>query len=113
MHRQSRCWWQWFLAFGVLLGAVYFAVPSPVSKVATWGLAGLAPVVAILVGVRLHRPARPLPWLLLAAGQLAFTIGDLIFYVHDYLLHRELPLPSVADGFYLATYPLLLGGLLL
>jgi PAS domain-containing protein len=92
---------------------VYFGVASPVSKVIVWGMAGLAPVVAILVGVRWHRPARPLAWLLLAAGQLAFTVGDMIFYVNDYLLHRELPLPSVADWFYLATYPFLVGGLLL
>jgi diguanylate cyclase (GGDEF)-like protein/PAS domain S-box-containing protein len=104
-------WWRRFLGLGVALGVVYFAVPSPVSKVVTWGLAGLAPVVAILVGVRSHRPARRRAWLLLAAGQAAFTAGDMIFYVNDYLLHRELPLPSVADGFYLASYPFLVAGL--
>jgi diguanylate cyclase (GGDEF)-like protein/PAS domain S-box-containing protein len=110
---RQRAPWIGFLAFGVLLGVVYFGVPNPVSKVVVWGAAGLAPVVAILVGVRWHRPRRRLPWLLLATGQLAFTTGDIIFYVNDYLLHRELPLPSVADGFYLATYPFLTGGLLL
>ena len=106
-------WWRRFLGLGVALGVVYFAVPSPVSKVMTWGVAGLAPVVAILVGVRWHRPARAGAWLLFAAGQAAFTVGDMIFYVNDYLLHHELPLPSAADGFYLASYPFLVGGLLL
>jgi diguanylate cyclase (GGDEF)-like protein/PAS domain S-box-containing protein len=110
---RQRAPWVAFLAFGVLLGVVYFAVASPVSKVVVWGLAGMAPVLAILVGVRWHRPAHRLAWLLLAAGQLVFTVGDMIFYVHDYLLHRELAFPSVADGFYLATYPFLVGGLLL
>ncbi len=86
-------WWRRFLGLGVALGVVYFAVPSPVSKVMTWGVAGLAPVVAILVGVRWHRPARAGAWLLFAAGQAAFTVGDMIFYVNDYLLHHELPLP--------------------
>ena len=113
MRRWSPSWWHCFLGLGVVLGVVYFAVPNPVSKVVTWGLAGLAPVVAILVGVRWHRPARPRAWLLLAVGQASFTAGDMIFYANDYLLHRQLPLPSVADGFYLATYPFLVGGLLL
>jgi diguanylate cyclase (GGDEF)-like protein/PAS domain S-box-containing protein len=110
---RQRAPWIGFLASGVVLGVVYFGVADPFSKVVVWGMAGLAPVVAILVGVRWHRPERPLAWLLLAAGQLAFTTGDMIFYVNDYLLHRELPLPSVADGFYLVTYPFLAGGLLL
>ena len=109
----SSAWWRWFLALAVPVGVVYFAVPGPVSKVVFWGVAGAAPVIAILVGVWRHRPERPLPWLLFALGQAMFVTGDMIFYVHDYLLHSELPVPSVADLFYLATYPCLISGLLL
>jgi diguanylate cyclase (GGDEF)-like protein/PAS domain S-box-containing protein len=113
MKRWTSQVWRWFLAAGALLGVCYYAVPDPLAKVLIWGTAGLAPVIAILAGVWLHRPARRRSWLLLAAGQTAFTVGDMIFYVNDMLLHHELPLPSVADGFYLASYPFLILGLLL
>jgi diguanylate cyclase (GGDEF)-like protein/PAS domain S-box-containing protein len=113
MRQRASWWWRWFLAAGVLLSASYYALPSPLAKVLSWGLAGLAPVVAILAGVWLHRPARARAWLLLAAGQALFTVGDMIFYVNDLLLQHDLPLPSVADGFYLASYPFLIVGLVL
>jgi hypothetical protein len=105
--------WLLFLVFGVLVGAAYYAVSSPVLKVLTFGLLGVAPVVAVVAGVRRYRPGCPTAWYLFAAGQLSFTVGDMIFYVHEYLLRQEPPFPSVADVFYLATYPCLIVGLLL
>jgi diguanylate cyclase (GGDEF)-like protein/PAS domain S-box-containing protein len=105
--------WLLFLVFAALVGAGYYAVSSPVLKVVTFGLLGVAPVVAVVAGVRLYRPGCPLAWYLFAAGQLTFTVGDMIFYVHEYLLRQEPPFPSVADVFYLATYPCLIIGLLL
>jgi diguanylate cyclase (GGDEF)-like protein/PAS domain S-box-containing protein len=105
--------WLLFLVFGALVGAAYYAVSSPVLKVVTFGLLGVAPVVAVVAGVRRYRPGCPTAWYLFAAGQLAFTVGDMIFYVHEYLLRQEPPFPSVADVFYLATYPCLIVGLLL
>jgi diguanylate cyclase (GGDEF)-like protein/PAS domain S-box-containing protein len=105
--------WLLFLGFGALIGAAYYAVSSPVLKVVTFGLLGASPVVAVVAGVRLYRPRCPTAWFLFAAGQLTFTVGDMIFYVDEYLLRQEPPLPSVADVFYLTTYPCLVGGLLL
>jgi diguanylate cyclase (GGDEF)-like protein/PAS domain S-box-containing protein len=105
--------WLLFLVFGALVGAAYYAVSSPVLKVVTFGVLGVAPVVAVVAGVRRYRPSCPTAWYLFAAGQLAFTVGDMIFYVHEYLLRQEPPFPSVADVFYLATYPCLIIGLLL
>jgi diguanylate cyclase (GGDEF)-like protein/PAS domain S-box-containing protein len=105
--------WVLFLAFGALVGTAYYAVSSPVLKVVTFGVLGVAPVVAVVAGVRLYRPSCPTAWYLFAAGQFAFTVGDMIFYVHEYLLRQEPPFPSVADVFYLATYPCLIVGLLL
>jgi diguanylate cyclase (GGDEF)-like protein/PAS domain S-box-containing protein len=105
--------WRWFLALYVPLSVVYFAVPVPMSRVLSYGAAGSAPVLAVLVGVWWHRPARRLPWLLFAVGLASFITGDLIFYAHDYLLDSELPVPSVADAFYLSMYPCLVVGLLL
>jgi diguanylate cyclase (GGDEF)-like protein/PAS domain S-box-containing protein len=105
--------WLLFLAFGALVGTGYYTVTSPVLKVVTFGLLGVAPVIAVVVGVRRYRPGCPEAWYLFAAGQFTFTVGDMIFYVHEYLLRQEPPFPSVADLFYLATYPCLIIGLLL
>jgi signal transduction histidine kinase len=102
-----------FLAVELLLGAAYFLLPaSPALAVAYTGL-GLAAVVAVVVGTRLYRPTQPLAWYLVAAGQLSFTVGDAINYTYEWVLQAEPPYPSVADGFYLACYPLLAAGLLM
>ena len=72
---------------------------------------GASAVLAILTGVWLNRPDRRLPWLLLAAGQASFVIGDLLFVYLDHTGER--PFPSLADAFYLAGYPMLATGLFL
>ncbi|MEA2227680.1 MAG: hypothetical protein QOF04_1310, partial [Solirubrobacteraceae bacterium] len=56
-----------------------------------------------------HRIARPLPWLLLAAGQLLFVVGDIAWSVDE--LVSALPSPAVADVLYLSGYPLLAAAL--
>jgi signal transduction histidine kinase len=70
-------------------------------------------VVAVVVGVRRWKPAQPMAWYLIAAGQLLFSIGDAINYYREWVLGTEIPFPSAADGFYLVFYPLLAAGLLL
>ncbi len=52
-----------------------------------------------------------MPWLLLAAGQASFVIGDLLFVYFDHTGER--PFPSLADAFYLAGYPIIVVGLFL
>jgi diguanylate cyclase (GGDEF)-like protein len=48
--------------------------------------------------------AERLPWLLLSCGLLLWTIGDLYYYF--FLSSSEsTPVPSIADAFYLAFYP--------
>jgi signal transduction histidine kinase len=54
-----------------------------------------------------------LAWYLIAGGQLLFSIGDAYSYYHEWVLGVEVPFPSVADGLYLAFYPILAAGLLL
>jgi hypothetical protein len=68
--------------------------------------------VAILVGVRRHRPSKRLPWYLLAANQLVYASADTTFYVTHDVLHRE-QYPAPADLLYLAHYPILIAALLL
>jgi diguanylate cyclase (GGDEF)-like protein/PAS domain S-box-containing protein len=70
-------------------------------------------VAAIGVGVILNRPTRRAPWLLLAAANLSFAVGQLSFLVVTQVRHEAVPFPSLDDLFYLATYPLYAVGLLI
>jgi signal transduction histidine kinase len=53
-----------------------------------------------------------LAWSVLAAGQLLFTIGDIIWAYIEIEQHQS-PFPSLADGPYLAFYPIFAIGILL
>jgi signal transduction histidine kinase len=105
LHRASTA----YLATGVALAAVYFLLPTGGSaqNVIYEGLGGTA-ALAILWAVRLHRPARRWPWILFALGNGCFVVGDVVG-----IFQTNPPVPSAADVFYLAGYPLLAAGLLL
>ena len=102
-----------YLAAGCVATAVYFLLPSVASQDVWYDGVGLSAVVAILVGVRVHRPQRPLPWLLIAAGQFLWIIGDTTWNYYEIVLHRAVPYPAAPDAFYLAGYPLVAAGLVL
>ena len=97
-----------FLAAALALTAAYFAVPRGAAQNDINEVIGIASALAIVLGVRLNRPSFPLPWLLFAAGNLFFAVGDVIF---NQLANP--PTPSAADWFYLAGYPALAAGLVL
>jgi diguanylate cyclase (GGDEF)-like protein len=103
--------WRWTLVAAGLLMAVYPFVPYGVS-LGIYHVVGLGAVAGILAGVGLHRLPRPLPWLLLAAGQLAFVAGDAMWDLYDLVLGPS-PSPSPADMLYVSGYPLLAAGLAL
>jgi hypothetical protein len=63
----------------------------------------------IAAGIAVHRPGRPAPWVLLAAAQLTYTGGDVAYYVTVATGHDGFP--GVADVFYLAQFPLMVGAL--
>jgi diguanylate cyclase (GGDEF)-like protein/PAS domain S-box-containing protein len=103
--------WAYVYALGGLLfSAVYFAFPD--EHLLLWTPLGLSAVVASVVGVRRYRPTHPVAWYLLAAGLLCFISGDTIYNVLTDVLHQDDPFPSIADLFYLAMYPFVVGGLL-
>jgi diguanylate cyclase (GGDEF)-like protein/PAS domain S-box-containing protein len=93
----------------VLIGA-YYGLSG--LRAWTWALIGMSGVAAILVGVRLNRPARRIPWVLLAAALTFFSAGQLSFLVAERLM-VVLPFPSFADVLYLLCYPLYAAGLLI
>jgi diguanylate cyclase (GGDEF)-like protein len=104
--------WRLYLAGGVIAVALYFLLPlKGLWSSLAYDLIGLSSVVAILVGVRRHRPARAVIWWCFAIGQLLFVLGDVVYAVIDEVLHQS-PFPSVADVFYVGGYPVLAVGLL-
>ncbi|MDP1806098.1 MAG: hypothetical protein Q8K72_13085, partial [Acidimicrobiales bacterium] len=77
----------------------------------TYQVLGMAAVVSVVTGVRLWRPPRPTGWYLLAAGLAMFSAADGLWFFYDFVLHKEVPDPSVLDVVYLSAYPLLAWGL--
>jgi signal transduction histidine kinase len=101
-----------YLVAGLAAIGLYFVLPwnSPVQSFVYDAIAASS-ALAIVVGIRINRPRLSVVWYLLAAGQLAFAVGDVIFNLYAWVWHRDPPIPSVADVFYLAGYPFLAAGL--
>jgi diguanylate cyclase (GGDEF)-like protein len=97
--------WRWLLAGCGALIAVYPFVPSGL-RIGLYHVVGVTAVAAMLAGIRMNRLPRPLPWLLLAAAQVAFIVGDVLWDVYDVVLETP-PSPAPADILYLAGYPLM------
>ncbi|AGZ41695.1 putative bifunctional diguanylate cyclase/phosphodiesterase [Actinoplanes friuliensis] len=95
----------------LVLTAAFYALPE--YRMYTWAAIGLSAAAAVLVGVRKHKPSRRLPWWLLAGVLVSFTAGDTTYNILTDHLHQENPFPCLADGFYLASYPLLAAALLI
>ena len=94
-----------FLLCGLGAVAAYLLVPHSLRD--DWYRAiSLAAIVAIVAGVQLNKPRIRLPWLLFAAGQACFFVGDWLFNYYG-----TVDRATLADAFYLAGYPLLFGGL--
>jgi diguanylate cyclase (GGDEF)-like protein/PAS domain S-box-containing protein len=87
-----------------LLIVVYYSAHGLHAE--AWGLLGLSGVLAIVIGVVVNRPARALPWILLAAANLCFVAGQLSFLILSDVIHTQVSFPSFADVLYLMTYPL-------
>ena len=109
MHSRRYVLAGYTIWIGLLTGA-YYGLHG--LRVEAWGLIGLSGVGAIVAGVVINRPARKLPWLLLAAALASFTAGQMSFLVAQ-LIGTPLPFPSFADVLYLLTYPLYAAGMLI
>jgi signal transduction histidine kinase len=105
-------WSHVVVLIGLLLSAVYFAVGrgSVAQSVIYDGIAAAA-AVGVVIGITRNRPERRRPWLLFAAAQVLFAAGEVTFDVYARVLNRSPPVPSLADGFYLAAYPVIAIGM--
>ncbi|MGW4748637.1 aminotransferase class I/II-fold pyridoxal phosphate-dependent enzyme [Streptomyces sp. NPDC004290] len=112
-HTMSGTLRRWTLVYLVIVTGLTVAYLNyPDRHTILWALIGLSGVVAILIGVHLHRPARRWPWLVLAAANLTFVGGDTAYNALEAFFGQTRPFPSVADALYLVTYPLFAIGLL-
>ncbi|HEY8179051.1 MAG TPA: diguanylate cyclase, partial [Candidatus Limnocylindria bacterium] len=92
--------WQWFLGVGMAISLGYFLLPSVAWQDLVYQVPGMLAVVAIVVGIRLHRPHDPRPWFALATGLALTAAGDWTLVLLDRVYGID-PFPSVADVFYL------------
>jgi diguanylate cyclase (GGDEF)-like protein/PAS domain S-box-containing protein len=99
--------WAWYLAVTGVLAALYLFVPPLKGAGPLINVLGFSGVVAIVVGIRIHRPKARAAWWLFVVGQLLFFSGDLYTYTYP-----NASFPSIGDAFYLAVYPALMAGML-
>ncbi len=109
--------WSLYLVGIALLTATYmlghFVGPRWLNSGPVYNAIGGSAVVALIYGAKRNAEKGRLPWYLFALGQALFVLGDILAYNYQRFFGSELPFPSIADPFYLAFYPLLVGGLLL
>jgi len=101
-----------YLVAGLMATGLYFVLPwNSFSQELLYDAIGACSAVVVVIGARINRPRQMLPWYLFGAGLLAFSLGDVVFNLYAQVWHRDPPVPSVADLFYLAGYPFLAAGL--
>ncbi len=105
-----RAWrrnvWLWYVATASVLAGLYMFVPPFKGQGPLLNAVGFSGVVAIVAGIRAHKPRARAAWWLFAAGQFLFFSGDVYTYSNP-----NAPFPSPGDALYLAVYPVLMAGL--
>jgi diguanylate cyclase (GGDEF)-like protein/PAS domain S-box-containing protein len=105
--------WHVYLLGGVLATGVYFFLPSQSMQETLRPLFNLAALAAFVAGLLMHRPKRPLPWYLFTLGMLLFVLGIVVYVYYEITQGQEAPSPSLADAFFIASYPCAAAALLL
>jgi signal transduction histidine kinase len=96
-----------YLAVGAAaIGAYFFAPRGTVTQTVLYSLIGFYGVAGLAVGVRHLETKARLPWYLYGLGLVCFLVGDSMFDAYD-IGGGTTPFPSIADGFYLLAYPVL------
>ena len=104
-----RAWWLYLV---VVLPVAVLYLGGPLNAGPVFNLIGFSGAIAILIGVRTHRPAARLAWYLLAAGLGFFVAGDVLSHNYAALFGTSLPFPSAADAVYVGgVYPCTVAGL--
>ncbi|ORI19300.1 bifunctional diguanylate cyclase/phosphodiesterase [Rhodococcus sp. 1168] len=101
-------WWL-YPAFAALGCLGYFLCPAGDLSDSLFIGIGLSSVIAILVGIRLNRPASPIAWWLIWFGTALWVVGDVAFFWIA-RVSEVVSAPSAADVVYLLGYPVFAGG---
>jgi PAS domain S-box-containing protein len=108
---RSRAWLAYLLAMAVATVA-YLIGPGFLHSGPFYNVIGASSPLVIVIAARMHKPASRLPWYAFALGQTLFIVGDVFAYNYRTFFSEELPFPSIADGLYIAFYPLIIAGVL-
>ncbi len=103
-HIRDRVWLGYAGLSLALIVAYALAAGHGFAQAIIFEGANLAAVLAILAGMRLHRPARTIAWGLFAAGQILYLIGNLCWYVAPAARQLQTVFPSPAAEIYLVAY---------
>ena len=101
--------WLILLFGGIAATGVYELLPVDLTSELLYAGVGLVSAFAIPVGVRLHRPRLRLPWYLMGAGQLIWSVADASGAWSSEVLGLD-TFPGIADVFYLIAYPVIIAG---
>ena len=106
--------WRLYLLLGVLSTSGYFFILSATTRELVYNvvgnIVGLSTIAAVLFGMRMYRPVRPLPWHLFVVGLLLLIAGDAFLTISGFL-GSPVSFPSLADVLYLAFYPFMIVGM--
>lgn len=102
--------WRRYLLGGGALVAAYLAIPAGLPRDVAYLVVGASAVVAIVVGMRRHRPSHAWAWGWMAAGQASWVVADTLYSWYDDVTGAS-AFPSPADVFYLAGYAPIVAGL--
>src|SRR6202035_5874070 len=99
---------RWYLVANIPLVVATFALPH--YHLFLWGALGLSASGAVFLGTAKNRPPHRLAWIAIAVSLATFVSGDISYDALTRVFHESNPFPSVADVFYLVTYPLIFLG---
>jgi diguanylate cyclase (GGDEF)-like protein len=100
----ARAWWR-CLGAGALVCLLYPFLDGRAEALA-FPLVGVGSLVAMLFGVVVHRPERPLVWWLLGSALVLFMVGDAL-HSADHSRDVHTISPGTVDALYLLAYVLL------
>ncbi|GIH99263.1 GGDEF domain-containing protein [Planobispora takensis] len=104
--------WRAYLLGGMVVVAIYLAMPYGIGRDLTYVAIGMSSATAAFVAAARSRGGVRMLWALMAAGQLAAAVGDAMWVYYEHVAEVD-PFPSPADAFYLLQYPLVAGALLM
>jgi diguanylate cyclase (GGDEF)-like protein/PAS domain S-box-containing protein len=109
---RGSLWWI-YLAVGASVTVLYASVPLLRGSGPVFNLLGLSGVLAVVVGMRVHRPRRRSAWRWFTAGLALVWAGDVYTSSYPRLTGTIVPFPSAGDAMHLCVYPLVMVGLVI